>query len=499
MAFGGTAGAAVKTLYVSLPGPLDACSSLSVGASDTSVAIGDLLYPSAFLNGPNDALVGTGAAIVSAELTSVNPESVTYSVAPQLKWSDGTDFNATSLVQWWTRAKAQPSISSDGYRAISSMTVSSDGLSVVAKFSQSFSNWNVLFRDVLSRNSSLDCSIKNLEHRPTLGYYSVTSATKHQIVLRKSGLLHKGVMRFGRVVISDTMSTSKVPSKSFIGEMVSVNSQDVSLLTSDPRLTTSLTSSSSLTQMSFSSVRPNVSLLAFRQALSVAINRQLMVNFLWGTTTTTVRVANRLLTPATSAVGSANLDAPQDCLTCALEALKSIGYSQAGSSWHSPHGNTVAIRMTVGPSGADRSAAAFIINTWRVIGIPTFRVTASSEQLAAASLRSGAADVAVYSRSLAFGPSVVARAYFGSPVLDSYAVGPRNPLWAQTALAVTQVFNDAQASQQWALFDAQVTHSFISRPLFCAPVIQAWSRRFSTVRGGSSVIALVDQLPGLRP
>ena len=499
MAFGGTAVAAAKTLYVSLPGPLDACSSLSAGASDTSVAIGDLLYPSAFLNGPNDALVGTAAGIVSAELTSVNPESVTYSVAPKLKWSDGTDFNGASLVRWWTRAKAQPTIASDGYRAISSMTIASDGLSVVAKFSQSFANWTELFRDVLSRNSPLDCSIKNLERRPTLGYYSVISASKHQIVLIKSNLLHKGEMRFGRVVISDTMSSSQVPSKNFIGETVVANSQAVSSLSSDPRRTASLTSSSSLTQMSFSSVRPNVSLLAFRQALSVAVNRQVMVNSLWGSTTTTVRVANRLLTSATAAVGSATLDAPQDCLTCALEALKSIGYSQAGSCWRSPNGKAVAIRMTVGPSGADRSAAAFIINTWRVIGIPTFRVTASSEQLAAASLRYGAADVAVYSRSLAFGPGVAARAYFGSPVLDSYAVGPRNPFWAQTALAVTQNFNNAQASQQWALFDAQVTHSFISRPLFCAPVIQAWSRRFSTVRGGASVIALVDQLPGLRP
>jgi ABC-type transport system substrate-binding protein len=496
---GSAANGAVKTLYVSLPGPLDACSSISGSVTDNSFAIGDLLYPSAFLNDPHDQLVGTGAGIVSAELTSVAPETVTYTVGPNLRWSNGERFTAASLIQWWTRARFQPTVFSDGYRNISTMTPSPNGLSVVATFSQPVSNWPLLFRDVLTMKSPLDCRLKNLLSRPTLGYYSVASISKHQIILKKSFLLHKGGMRFGRIVISDLVPSVKGFARNFVGESTVVDPQTLSLISAHQELQTSVLPSAVLTQMGFSPMRSTVGTVAIRQALSISVNRQLMANAIWGSSAQNQVIAKRLLSFSFLQQNETTLDVPADCLTCALDALKSAGYSQSGSGWRTSKGVVLAIRMTVGPASSDRAAANFIINTWRVIGIPVFRVPVATEELAAASLRHASADVAIYTRSLAFGSNVAARAYFGGPFENSYSLGLREPALGATASAASQNFNAGAAAQQWAQVDFDVSTSYFSRALFNPPVIQAWSHRFISMKGASSVISLVDQLPSLRP
>ena len=94
-----------KTLNLSLPGPFNGCTVLDSGATPTTNAILDLLRPSAFLTTTNDNLAGEGGAIASAELVSLSPETVVYTIAPGQHWSDGASFSGIDLVSWWLRAK----------------------------------------------------------------------------------------------------------------------------------------------------------------------------------------------------------------------------------------------------------------------------------------------------------------------------------------------------------------------------------------------------------
>ena len=81
------------TLSLALPGPFNGCSVLSPSATATTSAILDLIRPSAFLTGPTNVLFGEGGAIVSAELISLHPEKVVYTVAPKMRWSNHVAFS----------------------------------------------------------------------------------------------------------------------------------------------------------------------------------------------------------------------------------------------------------------------------------------------------------------------------------------------------------------------------------------------------------------------
>jgi len=492
--------ASVRTLYVTVPGPLDACSSISPQSTDFSIGLGDLLYPSAFTNGTQDQLKGTGLAIASAELNSLSPEVVNYTVAQNLRWSNGKAFTAQDLVNWWHRARVIPSVFTDGYRSISAMSVSPDGLSVQATFSRVFANWPSLFRDVLYSNSPSDCRLKNLLLRPTLGFYSVQSASAHQIVLVKSLLLHRGGLRYGRVIISDSLPRQNGWARNFIGSVANVTSQSISSISGIASLKTTIASGPLLTQMVFSTHRKNVASALFREALGISVNRQILANTLYGGATLSVRPAPFVSLPTFQGVAlAAQYGAPSDCLSCALDALKASGFHQSSSGWVNGHGVSASVRISVGPSVADHAAARFIVNTWKVIGIPSFVVYVSSELKAAASIAFNTSDVAIFTRSLSFGPQIPAREFYGSSEINSFAIGETSQSIQAMGVSADSNLNASSAATEWAALDSAVTHAYLARPLFFAPVIQAWSQRYTSVSEVSSTISLMDQIPTLRP
>ena len=132
-----------QTLNLALPGPFNGCSFLSQNATPTSDAILDLILPSAFITEPNGVLAGEDGPISSAELTSLSPETVRYTIAPKMHWSDGVAFTGEDLVDWWTEARSLASVDSDGYRAIKSLVVSKNHLSVTAVFATPYADWDL--------------------------------------------------------------------------------------------------------------------------------------------------------------------------------------------------------------------------------------------------------------------------------------------------------------------------------------------------------------------
>src|SRR5580704_18581028 len=172
-----------KTINVSLPGPFNGCTYLDPGATPTSDAINDLIVPSAFLTTSAGNLYGENGPIASAELTSLTPETIKYTITPGETWSNGTSFNGNDLVGWWLRARALKTVLSDGYRDIKTLTVSKDGYGVTAVFATPYADWNLLFRDVEALGTQGSCALSSLMTRPSLGPYSVTSATTSRVVL----------------------------------------------------------------------------------------------------------------------------------------------------------------------------------------------------------------------------------------------------------------------------------------------------------------------------
>ncbi|HEY7931448.1 MAG TPA: hypothetical protein VIC81_04195, partial [Acidimicrobiales bacterium] len=81
-----------RTIVLSLPGPIDGCNFLDTTTGSSSSAILDLVRPSAFQTSPTGVLIGEGGAITSTELTSLAPQTVRYTLAQGLHWSNGALF-----------------------------------------------------------------------------------------------------------------------------------------------------------------------------------------------------------------------------------------------------------------------------------------------------------------------------------------------------------------------------------------------------------------------
>lgn len=502
-----------KTVYISLPGPFNGCTFLDSGAGSTTDGILDLLRPSAFQVGVNGNLAGAGGPIASAELTSLSPETVKYTIAPAQKWSNGAPFTGNALVGWWMRARKLNSVQSDGYRSIKSMTVAQAGLSVTAVFSTPYADWNLLFRDVEALGSAHGCSLTTFAHRPSLGPYQVASAGTHRIVLTMNRTWPQDLNRFGRIVITDGAVIPSSRATQFVNYTLSVDRAQLQALSSHPTVLSHIGSSNLIEEMTFAPARPLTERLGIRQALSWWINRQNLLNQLWGSVTFSPSVAVSALysqgqasypggsgngptaqTTTSTTTPSAVTNGLPDCASCAIEALRGLGYRRTALGWSVNGGSVLAIRVVVGPSGLDQSVARYVETQWERLGIVVYAVKANSDMAAAAAAAANNADVAIFSRPTITAPSYAARSWSGPPFLDSYPSGIRSAVVNRLFAQGTGIFNPVTATATWLQMDQVLMTEFWVRPLFTTPSLLEWSNSVTGVVSSFSPAGLMDQV-----
>jgi ABC-type transport system substrate-binding protein len=502
-----------KTLELSLPGPFNGCTILNPGATSTTTALLDLVRPSAFLTNPTGFLNGAGGPIASAELTSLSPEVVRYSIAPNEVWSNGASFSSRDLVSWWQRTRLLRSVQSDGYRAIKSLQQSKDGLTVTATFAEPYADWNLLFRDVEAQGTTTGCSLRQLISRPTLGPYRIVSATPSRMVLIMNASWPAFANRFGRIVVTTSGTIPSSPTASFVGYSSSVSRAQVQILSSHPTVLSHFGALSAIEEISFAPLRPFSSRLGVRQALSLSIDRQNLINRLWGSVTFSPSIAASAIfsqgqssypgssgtgpsaqttTTTTPATGSAA--SLTDCVSCAIASLVKAGFHRTSFGWATINGYRLEMRVVYGPGALDQSVVTVLRKQWASIGISVHVVEVASDMAAAQTAASNRADIAIFSRPTSTAASYAARSWSGLAFPDSYPSGWRtaatNNLYRQASVN----FNPVAASSTWLLMDEAVMKDFWVRPLFTAPSLEEWSNTLGTVSPSSSVPGLVDQL-----
>ena len=502
-----------RTLVLSLPGPFNGCSYLDSSATPTTAAVLDLIRPSAFITNANGTLVGQDGPIASAELTSLQPETVRYTISADLYWSNGVLFTGRDLVSWWQRAKRLASVESDGYRAIKSLTVAPNGLTVTAVFAASDADWNLLFRDVEAPGTPSGCAISNLTSHPSLGPYLVSSATKNRVVLKMNANWPLNTNRFGRVVITDTQDLPTSPHEIFADYSLAVNSGAVLSLSSRPSLLSHISSSSNIEEMTFAPAATFSRALVVRQALSWAIERQAMIDHLFGSVTFSPSVAASAIYSqgqsqypgtvgfnpggqgTTTTVNGGPSDGVSDCVTCAIDVLRDDGYQRTPTGWLTSAGNVLSIRLAVGPSALDHSVAALVRHDWATIGVSSTLLHEPSETSAASAAASSHADAAIFSRPTMTAPSYAARSWAGPAYPNTYPSGVRTATMTSLFQQASSIFNPVTASATWLRLDQVVMSAYWVRPLFTAPSLVVWSSSLVTVQSSFAVTGFVDQLP----
>jgi peptide/nickel transport system substrate-binding protein len=501
-----------ETLDLSLPGPFNGCSFLDPGSTATSNAILDLTRPSAFVTNMNGTLEGEGGAIASTELISLTPETVRYSIAPKLLWSDGLPFNGSDLVDWWQRARALSSVTSDGYRAIKSLVVSTNGLSVTAVFNSPYADWELLFRDMEAPGTTPGCAISDLATRPTLGAYDVSSATASRVVLTMNPYWPLDTNRFGRIVITDTQNLPSTATVNYADYTLALNSSSILALSNHPALLSRIASSNNIEEMTYSPVAPATSALAVREALSLSVNRQAMIDTMFGAVTFSPSVAASAIYSqgqsqypgtsgsnppgqSTTTTTSPTTGGLADCQSCAIDDLHDAGFQRTSAGWSDGSTKALTISLAIGPSDLDHAVAKLIRSDWKAIGIRSTVVSATSDSGAAQDAALGRVDVALFARPTATNPSFTARSWVGAAYPDTYPSGVRLKSTASLFKAALTTFNPVTASSTWLKLDQIIMRAFWVRPLFTAPSLSIWSGTMTPVVSSFLVAGFVDQIP----
>lgn len=124
--------------------------------SPVNAAIAALVLPSSFrpLADPNSP---TGSRweldptlLVSAEVTSQNPFTVTYKIRPEAQWTDNAPIGADDYWYLWRQMVSQPGVVDPaGYDLITGVQSVEGAKQVVVTFSQPYPAWRELFNNLL--------------------------------------------------------------------------------------------------------------------------------------------------------------------------------------------------------------------------------------------------------------------------------------------------------------------------------------------------------------
>jgi peptide/nickel transport system substrate-binding protein len=499
------------TLNLSLPGPFNGCSYLSPDATPTTDALLDLTQPSAFVTNPNGTLVGEGGPIASAELTSLSPETVRYTIGANQYWSNNAQFTGEALVNWWQEAKMLTSVTSDGYRAIKSLTLSSNQLTVTAVFAKPYADWDLLFRDLSEVGLPPTCSIKNLVNRASLGPYEVSSATASRIVLVMNATWSLDPNRFGRIVITDAQQYPKSDSEAYADYTLAVSPSALVTLSNHPTLVSRIASSSDIEELTFSPISALTDQPFLREALSWSIDRQALIDKQFGAVTFSPSVAASAIysqgqsqypggggeNPVGQGTTTTTTPTPNglgDCVACAVAVLKENGFVKT-KGWLTYAGIPLVIQLAVGPSDLDHSVAQIVEGDWNSVGVKVRLDFKANEVDAADAAATGTVDAALFARPTTTTPAYAARSWAGPAYPDSYPSGVRLSDATTLFNEASTIFNPVTASATWLQLDQLIMTNYWVRPLFTAPSLIVWTGALAPVQGSFILSGFVDQIP----
>ncbi len=124
--------------------------------SPVNAAISALVLPSAFRPVP-DSNTPTGSRwemdptlLVSAEVTSQNPFTVTYKIRPEAQWTDNAPIAADDFWYLWRQMVSEPGVVDPaGYDLITGVQSLEGGKQAVVTFAQPYPAWRELFTNIL--------------------------------------------------------------------------------------------------------------------------------------------------------------------------------------------------------------------------------------------------------------------------------------------------------------------------------------------------------------
>src|SRR5205085_6591809 len=133
---------------------------LDGGDTDVNAITGGML-PSPFRYNAKAEPVLDKDYVTSAELTSKDPQVVTYQLNPKAVWYDGTKVTEADYEALWNAMKtaegtAYQIVASNGYDQIASVKAGKDDHEVIVTFAKPYADWQALFSGLIPASTSKD-------------------------------------------------------------------------------------------------------------------------------------------------------------------------------------------------------------------------------------------------------------------------------------------------------------------------------------------------------
>lgn len=130
-----------------------------------NVEVMGALLPSAFLAEADATVTVDENYFTSVELTSEDPQVVTYTINPEATWDDGTPITFEDLrAQWSALNGTNPAYlpaGTTGYEDIASVEAGEDEKQAVVTFARPFAEWQALFGSLLPRATNSNPQLFN--------------------------------------------------------------------------------------------------------------------------------------------------------------------------------------------------------------------------------------------------------------------------------------------------------------------------------------------------
>lgn len=523
----GAQGHAVTTLEVAIPGPFAGCDPGSTATTPSTDAVLSLVLPSAFTAGLLDAPTGDTFAIASAEVVDPSPQTVVYTITAGETWANGAPFTAADLVRTWQERRDDKVVADLGYRDIAYMHPSATGESVTVGFTHPYTDWESLFSLVVpTATSGAHCAVPSATYDPSIGPYSIASASTSEITLTANPAWTGATLAYGRVVVTaDPTVATAATSALRIVDLPDATLPAIQAISSTGTLDAKVAPSSTIVSLDFAVVGHDAVPVDVRAALAELVDRDQILDATVGEVDYTGTVAaSHLFGPGqvgfSGAIGAPigltpPAVTPSSVLTgagpaaygdtsspaTATEELHAAGYTRPHGEWLGPSGRALEVCLAVPADAASMVAVAQDIEAdLDTQGVAVTSTTVGTDGAVAAALRSGACTMGL-TEVVGDGFVTHEAARWTPPTPPVPAglawTGLDDPLVDADSLAASETLNPVAATTSWTTMDDQLWDLMVSLPLYSPPSLEAWSPAVTGVQPCSSVQQFVDQVPEL--
>ncbi len=481
-------------LHIGVDTPFTGCDPTAQRTSSSTQMLLSLVMPETTVIQSGAVLAPAPSAITQAEVISLKPMRVVYTLAPTATWSDGSQVGIKDFRATWHDGAQGSAPTSDQYALISSITqVANQPHAIEVSFSQPASGWRDLFTPLLPASTvalARNCQYPTPDVDLSAGPYLIASATAATATLIENPNWAGSEPAFSAIVftLGATEVSKSLSQAGSLGILTSDSpSQTISNgVSSLPTVRSAASFSNRLVSVDFS---PNVGITKSRQmrvALASLLRRQGLVTAVGGGYVTGLSAAmSHFWTQGMINFSGTDSALPQAGGVNALSApnqvynpvqaghnLMLLGCRKVQGHWITRRGHALTVRL--GVQGGDAWSAAVarhLVRQWSVHGITVNVVHFADVSLTERALRRGAIDAGVVVRPTTPYLNETVRWYLPNPSGSSSVLwnGYRDITLRSTLVQAESDMNPEDAATIYQEIDSRLWATMSSLPIMVEP------------------------------